>query len=92
MRAATASPGGRSIIALPSTAKRGVISRIVPRIDKPSIGIARCDTDTIVTEHGVADLRHKSLDDRADALIAIADPAFRTSLADEWARARASFA
>ena len=92
MRAATASPGGRSIIALPSTAKRGAISRIVPRIDKPSIGIARCDTDTIVTEHGVADLRHKSLDDRADALIAIADPAFRTSLADEWARARASFA
>jgi acyl-CoA hydrolase len=92
MRAATASPGGRSIIALPSTAKRGAISRIVTRIDKPSIGIARCDIDTVVTEHGVADLRHKGLDDRADALIAVADPAFRPTLADEWARARAGFA
>jgi len=92
MRAATVSPGGRSIIALPSTAKRGTISRISTRIDKPSIGIARCDTDTIVTEHGVADLRHKDLDQRAEALIAIAAPAFRATLANEWALARASFA
>jgi acyl-CoA hydrolase len=92
MRAASASPGGRSIIALPSTAKRGAISRIVTRIDKPSIGIARSDIDTVVTEHGVADLRHKSVDARADALIAIADPPFRATLADEWARARATFA
>jgi acyl-CoA hydrolase len=91
MRAAAASAGGRSIIALPATARRGAISRIVPRIDKPSIGIARSDVDTVVTEHGAADLKHKGIDERAEALIAIAAPEFRGSLAEDWARARAGF-
>ena len=47
----------------------------------------------MVTEHGVARLRDKSVDERAEALIAIADPAFRDGLADQWAglrRTRAS--
>ena len=57
--------------------------------EKPTMTV---HLDGTVTEHGVADLRHKSLDARADALIAIADPAFRATLADEWARARATFA
>jgi acyl-CoA hydrolase len=38
----------------------------------------------VVTEHGVAGLRDKSVDERAEALIAIADPAFRCDLADAW--------
>jgi acyl-CoA hydrolase len=44
--------------------------------------------DIVVTEHGVARLRDKSVDERAEALIAIADPAFRDELADRWAALR----
>jgi acyl-CoA hydrolase len=90
MRAAVFSPGGRSIIALPSTARKGTISRISVRLDKPTVGIARSDVDTVVTEHGVADLRDKGIDQRAQALIAIADPRFRDSLAKDWHALRAS--
>jgi len=92
MRGAVYSPGGRSILALPSTAKGGSISRIVARLDHPTVGIARSDIDTIVTEHGVAELRDKGLDQRADALIAIAAPQFRDGLADDWRALRSSFA
>lgn len=91
MRAATVSPGGRSIIALPATARHGSLSRIVARIDRPSVSIARSDVDTVVTEHGVADLRGKGVDARAEALVAIAAPGFRDALAEEWRRLRASF-
>jgi acyl-CoA hydrolase len=91
MRAAASSPGGRSIIALPATAKGGALSRIVCRLDKPSIGIARSDIDTVVTEFGVAELRNRSLDARAQALIGIAAPGFRDQLANDWARMRANF-
>lgn len=90
MRAAVFSPGGRSIIALPATARKGTISRISVRLDKPTVGIARSDVDTVVTEHGVADLRDKGIDQRAQALIAIADPRFRDSLAKDWHALRAS--
>lgn len=89
MRAAAFSPGGRSIIALPATAKRGALSRIVVRLDKPSVGIARSDIDTVVTEHGVADLRDKGLDQRAEAMIAIAAPDYQAELAEGWAALRA---
>lgn len=92
MRGAACSPGGRSILAMPSTARGGAISRIVVRLDHPTIGIARSDVDTVVTEHGVAELRDKSLDQRADALIAIAAPQFRDGLADDWRALRSSFA
>ena len=44
----------------------------------------RADADVVVTEHGIAQLRDKSLDERAGALIAIADPAFRDQLASDW--------
>ncbi|CAN5280351.1 acetyl-CoA hydrolase/transferase C-terminal domain-containing protein [soil metagenome] len=91
MRAAAFSPGGRSIIALPATAKRGALSRIVVRLDKPSVGIARSDIDTVVTEHGVAELRDKGLDQRAEALIAIAAPEFQAELSEGWRTLRASF-
>lgn len=90
-RAAIASPGGRSIVALPATAKGGAISRIVARLSAPSIGIARTDIDTVVTEHGVAAIRELPLDARAEALIAIAAPTFRDDLAEAWRALRARF-
>ena len=78
------SPGGRSIIALASTAGGGKISRITPRLASPTASISRSDVDTIVTEFGVAELADKAMDERAEALIAIAHPDHRGSLTDAW--------
>ncbi|MDQ2859717.1 MAG: acetyl-CoA hydrolase [Pseudomonadota bacterium] len=83
-RAARRSPGGRGILALPSTAACGAISRIVSRLNGAAISIPCEETDLIVTEHGVADLRGAGPDARAAALIDIAAPAHRDSLAREW--------
>ncbi|MBP1986493.1 acetyl-CoA hydrolase/transferase C-terminal domain-containing protein [Halolamina salifodinae] len=66
------------IIALPSTAAGGGISRIVPQV--PHVDHTEHDHSVIVTEHGVADLRGLSPDERMDALIEVADPAFREDL------------
>jgi acyl-CoA hydrolase len=90
MRAASGSQGGRSIIALPATAKAETVSRVVCRLGKPSASVARSDIDTVVTEHGVADLRDKGLNERAEALIAIAAPQFRDGLASEWEAIRSA--
>jgi acyl-CoA hydrolase len=87
-RAARRSAGGRAVLALPSTAKGGALSRIVARLEAPTVSIPRDDTDLVITEHGVADLRATGLDERAEALIAIADPAHRRELADRWAGLR----
>ena len=78
MRGARASPGGRSIIAMNATARRGAASRIVPQVEM--VTALRTDVDIVVTEHGVARLRDLPLDARADALIAIAAPQFRDEL------------
>jgi 4-hydroxybutyrate CoA-transferase len=84
VRAAAASRGGRSIIALPSTAKNGTISRIVARLDPGAcVTTSRYDVDTIVTEFGVAELRGKTLRQRARALQSIAHPDFRDQLWDQ---------
>lgn len=80
LRAAKQSRGGRSIIALPATAAGGKISRIVPRLAAPTVSLSRHDTDTIVTEHGVAELVGKTAAGRAEALIAIAAPEHRAAL------------
>jgi acyl-CoA hydrolase len=82
------SAGGRSIIALPSTAGKGVISRIVPRLDVPAVSLSRTDIDTVITEHGVAELRGRSLDERAESLIAAAAPQWRERLAARWSSMR----
>jgi len=87
-RAARRSNGGRAILALPATTGRGAISRIVGRLDAPTVSIPRDDTDLIITEHGVADLRGVDLESRARSLIAIAAPAHRERLAAEWAAIR----
>ena len=83
IRGAARSRGGRPIIALPSTAAGGSISRIVPTLD-PGAGVvtSRADVHYVVTEHGVAHLHGKTLRERAEALIAIADPEFRDSLTE----------
>ncbi len=73
-RAALMSPGGRSIVALPSTARDGTISRIVARLGDGIVSTARADADLVVTEHGVADLRGATLAERRTRLLAIADP------------------
>lgn len=83
MRGAGRSKGGKPIIALPSTAKHGTLSRIVPVLDSGAgVVTTRSDVHYVVTEHGVAYLRGKTLRQRAEALIAIADPAFRNELQD----------
>jgi acyl-CoA hydrolase len=79
--AAAAAPGGIAIHALPSTAAGGRVSRIVPRLEAGAIVTTpRYLADRVVTEHGVALLRGRTLSQRADALAAIAHPEFRGSL------------
>lgn len=80
------SPGGRLIVALPSTV--GADSRIVPRLTPPWVTLSRGWADVIVTEHGAADLRGRTLDSAAEALIAIADPSHREGLAEAWSALR----
>ena len=81
IRGASMSPGGTPIIALPSTAKGGTISRISP-ILSPGAGVvtSRGDVRFVVTEYGVADLLGKNIRQRARALISIAHPDFRAEL------------
>jgi len=77
LRPAVRAPGGRSVTALPSTARSGV-SRIVPRVQR--ITVARSDVDVIVTEHGTAELRGASEGERARRLIEVAAPQHRDGL------------
>lgn len=79
VRGAHVSRGGISIIACHSTAARGTVSRIVPQLSGP-VTTPRNDTHVIVTEYGYADLKGRSVRDRARALINIAHPDFRESL------------
>jgi 4-hydroxybutyrate CoA-transferase len=81
MRGAARSKGGRPIIALPSTAKDGSLSRIVPTLT-PGAGVvtSRADVHYVVTEYGVAYLHGKTVRQRAEALIAIAEPRFQEEL------------
>lgn len=83
LRGARQSPGGRGIIALPATTPRGE-SRIVPMLPAGPVSLSRIDADCVVSEHGVADLRHFGVHERAGAIIAIADPAHRESLERAW--------
>lgn len=80
-RGATLSPGGRSIVALPATARGGSVSRIVagpgPR---SAVTLPAHDVDYVVTEYGVAGLRGRTLAERAEALIRVAAPEFRAAL------------
>lgn len=75
------SPGGRSITVLPSTARGGTVSRIVPEFPAGQVvSLPRTYVDYVVTEYGIASLAGKSERKRAAALIEIAHPAFREEL------------
>ncbi|HVB15554.1 MAG TPA: acetyl-CoA hydrolase/transferase C-terminal domain-containing protein [Stellaceae bacterium] len=80
VRAANRAPEGRSIIALPSTSRDRKHSRIVARLADGVVTTPRAEADYVVTEHGIAELKGRTLGERARALIAIADPAFRADL------------
>jgi 4-hydroxybutyrate CoA-transferase len=80
MRGARAAPAGRSIVAMNATARNGRVSRIVPKVEL--VTALRTDVDTVVTEHGVAELHGKSVAERAELLIEIAAPEFRDQLRD----------
>jgi 4-hydroxybutyrate CoA-transferase len=81
VRGASRSKGGKAIIAMPSTAAGGKISRICLELDRgAAVTTSRTDVHTVVTEYGIAELRGKTLRQRAAALIAIAHPDFRDEL------------
>jgi acyl-CoA hydrolase len=81
LRGAARSRGGVPIIALPSTARHGTVSRIAMML-QPGAGVvtSRGDVHYVVTEHGVAYLHGKTLRQRAEAMIQVADPKFRAEL------------
>ncbi|MGB9662230.1 MAG: acetyl-CoA hydrolase/transferase family protein [Moorellaceae bacterium] len=84
VRGAARSPGGKSIIAMPSTAGNGRFSRIVPVLDQgAAVTTSRNDVHFVVTEFGIADLRGKTVRQRAKALIEIAHPQFKEELKRE---------
>jgi GNAT superfamily N-acetyltransferase/acyl CoA:acetate/3-ketoacid CoA transferase beta subunit len=89
IRGAAQSPGGKPIIALPSTTRDGKISRIVPWL-KTGAGVvtSRADVHYVVTEYGVAHLHGKTVRERAIALIHIAHPDFREDLMRQAREAR----
>ncbi len=87
VRGANMSKGGRTIMAMPATAAKGSVSRIVPFIaEGAAVTTSHCDVNYVVTEYGIAQLHGRSLKDRAKQLIAIAAPQFRETLEEEFAR------
>ena len=87
VRGANMSKGGRAIMAMPPTTGKGKISKIVPFLDPGSaVTTTRNDVNYVITEYGIAQLRGKSLRQRAEELIKIAHPDFRDALRDEFRR------
>jgi acyl-CoA hydrolase/GNAT superfamily N-acetyltransferase len=84
MRGAVLAPGGRTILALPSTARGGELSRVVPVLDEGAgVTLVRADVQYVITEFGIAYLHGKNIRERAMELIAIAHPKFRPWLVSE---------
>lgn len=81
VRGAAMSNGGRSIIAMTSTARGGKVSKIVPVLDEgAAVSTSRNDVEYVVTEYGVAHLKYQTVRNRARRLINIAHPQFRPQL------------
>ena len=81
MMGAMYSPGGRSIMVLPSTARKGTLSRIVPTLEPGStLTTPRQYADYVVTEFGIVNLQGKTQRQRAEALISVAHPDFQPEL------------
>ncbi len=84
MRGAVLAAGGKTILALPSTAGQGEVSRILPMIrEGAGVTLNRGDVHYVVTEFGIAYLHGKNVRERAMELIAIAHPEFRPWLIEE---------
>lgn len=84
-RGARLSEGGRSIVLMAAASADGSRSNVLSLFGAGSVITgSRADSDCIVTEFGVADLRHKDVEEKAQALIAIAAPQFREELARAW--------
>jgi acyl-CoA hydrolase len=81
IRGASRGKDGKAIIALPSTAKNGTVSRICASLDKGSgVVTSRADVHYVVTEYGIAQLYGRTLKERMRALVDIAHPDFREQL------------
>ncbi|WP_461833800.1 GNAT family N-acetyltransferase [Desulfothermus sp.] len=84
IRGSKMSKNGFSIIALPSTAQGGKVSRIVPHLSEGAgVATTRADVDIVVTEYGIAELYGKSIYQRVMELAQIAHPKFREELINE---------
>lgn len=83
VRGAYLAPNGKSFIAMHSTAKKGTVSRIVPRLANATVTDPSMETHYVVTEYGIANLKGLSLGERAAALIDIAHPDHRENLRNE---------
>jgi GNAT superfamily N-acetyltransferase len=84
MRGAVLAPGGKTILALQSTAEDGTVSRIAPFLKEGAgVTLTRGDIHYVVTEYGIAYLHGKNIRERAMDLIAIAHPKFRSRLIEE---------
>lgn len=78
------SKGGKSFISLPSTAKKGTASRIVPALNSNTpVTTSRYDVQYLVTEYGAVRLWGLSTRERAQAIISIAHPDFRAELTEQ---------
>jgi acyl-CoA hydrolase/ribosomal protein S18 acetylase RimI-like enzyme len=87
MRGAILSPGGKTILALQSTAENGEVSRIVPFVKEGAgITLGRGDIHYVVTEYGIAYLHGKNVRERTMDLITVAHPKFRSWLIEEAKR------
>jgi len=83
LRGSAMSKGGFSVIALPSTAQNGSVSRIVPHLSEGAgVATTRGDVNFVVTEYGIAELSGKSIYQRVMELAQIAHPKFREELID----------
>ena len=81
------SAGGRGIIAIPSTAKQGTVSKITTALQPGAkVSISRNDIDTVVTEFGVAVLKGKTVPERIREMVRVAHPKFRDELTAEARR------
>jgi acyl-CoA hydrolase/GNAT superfamily N-acetyltransferase len=84
IRGSTLSKGGFSIIALPSTAQNGKVSRIVPHLSEGAgVATTRGDVNYVITEYGIAELHGKGIYQRVIELTQIAHPKFRKTLIEE---------
>ena len=85
VRGAARAKGGKAVIAMPSTAGHGKVSKICAYLDPgAAVTTSRNDIDYVVTEYGIASLKGKTLRQRARALIHIAHPDFRSALIEEF--------